>query len=172
MSQQYTIHQSLNEETVRKAASKLLFTRKLTILMLVLIIFSSINAVNIYDGFNETEYSILTFFPFIICFVLIIALLFFFKKKIKNDYRKNIRFYRNITFTFSSEGMFAKGEGFENRMPWNDFEKITETEDWFLLYRNKVQYQIIDKKQITDFSIEDLKSFFRSLNPKVKVSLK
>ena len=136
------------------------------------LIILGINVVNIQEVFETGNLSFLTFLPFLIAAILVIALISFFRKKLKSDYYKNIRFYKDVTFIFSVDGIFAKGEGFENRTPWNECEKITETDDWFLIYKSKYQYQIIDKKQIRDLSIDELRNFFESLEQKIRVSLK
>ncbi len=172
MQKEYTIQQSLDENTVRKAASKLLFTKRLMTAAIACFFVLLLNGVGIYEDLQQKEYGFLTFFPLIICAFLVIALLNFFNKKVKTDYRKNIRFHKNITFTFSGEGIYAKGEGFENRTPWSDCEKIEETDDWLLIYKSKQQYQIIDKKQIRDIDMDELRFFFRSLEQQIKVSLK
>lgn len=171
MEKEYIINQSVDEKTLVKASAKIFLMGRLLIYMVILIFIIS---VNIYTSFkyDYENVDVITFLPFLIPFFIVGLVWFSTKKAIHKNYARNPRYFNNITLTLSDNSLKIEGKDYLNSNPWVNYIKIKETDKWFLIFINKYQAHIIDKAQITNFPIEELRSLFRQLPQKIKVSLK
>ena len=114
---------------------------------------------------NEAEISSSSYITFIYPFFLLFALYIGVRMQLNNPKLKE-----NILQIISKENYYQKGETFEIKYFWNDFIKIEEIKNSFLLYISKKKAIIILKKDLKDNQYKELKELFSSLN--IKKSLK
>jgi hypothetical protein len=172
MREEYIIHQSLDEKTLIKVSAKILTGGRLFIYLIIFLLFVGINFYTDTLNYEDGEIDLVSYIPLVIPFIVVAGIWYSTKKTILKNYKKNPRYYNNITFTLSQESFKIEGKDYHNINQWENYSKIKETRDWFLIYINKYQAHVIDKAQIKDFTMDELKSFFISLKPKIKVSLK
>ncbi len=172
MDKEIIITQSLDEKTLIKASIQILLSGRLIIYIVVLIIFVIINVITGLHDFGDTPPDVFTFIPFLIPIIVFFGVWHSTRKTVIRNYKKNPRYYNNITFTLTPEGLNIQGEEFNNKNQWENYYKIKEREKWFLIFIDRHQAHIIDKAQLKSYTTEDLRMFFRQLPPKVKVAVK
>jgi hypothetical protein len=172
METEIVINQSLNEKDVAKASTKILLSGRITIYLAILFIIVTINIFNTNILLNEDEQDVFTFLPCLLPFVVGVLFYYLTIYAAKKTYRNNQRYYQDTVFTFNEESLKIVGKDFENSVPWTNYKRIKETQDWFLIYVNHNQAQIIDKTVLNGQQIQNLKDLFRTLVPKIKVSIK
>ena len=172
MQEEFIINQSLTEKTLIKANISILLKGRIVIYMAILLVFLIVNKVNSFDNTVYEGSQFYSTIHFAIPFLVIGFILYTSSKVIKKNYKKNQRYYNDVTITLSKENFKTEGKDFQNTNKWENYYKIKETKDWFLIFIDKHQAHVIEKSQIKEFSQEDLKKFFRLLSPKRKVSLK
>ncbi|MFM9988190.1 YcxB family protein [Flavobacterium sp.] len=114
---------------------------------------------------NKTEILSSSYVTFLYPFFLLFALYIGVRMQLNNPKLKE-----NILQIISKENYCQKGETFEIKYFWNDFIKIEEIKNSFLLYISKKKAIIILKKDLKDNQYNELKELINSLN--IKKSLK
>ena len=64
----------------------------------------------------------------------------------KKAYNSAKTLHEQTIYTFTPEGLEAKGETSDFTIKWQSLHKIKETKDWFLLYTNMQSAMVIPKK--------------------------
>jgi YcxB-like protein len=169
MEKEFIIKQSLSEETLQRASTRILFRSRIVIyLVAVLFMFSA----NVVMAYQDSAVDLSTFIPFLIIVLAFAAVWYSTRKAISKSYKKNPRYFTDITMTLTPDTIKLEGLDYQNTVEWESYAKIKETKEWFMIFINKQQAHVIDKAQLKGFTVDDLREFFRSLPPKIKVSLK
>lgn len=108
----------------------------------------------------------------IIITLIPLALFFMIKRQAAAALKKKGRYYNNISYSITSSFIKCEGEGYSNTYKWEEIVKVKEIKKWYLIYINKHQALIINKKRIDNWQKESLNDMFLSVNSKTKVSLK
>lgn len=169
MREEFVINQSLDEKTIIKASARIFLRGRIIVYMFILFVFILVNIYTslIYDNENI---NILTFAQILIPLIVTAGIWYSTKMTIHKNYIKNPRYFNNVILTLSVKSFKTEGKDYFNNTPWVNYVRIKETEKWFLIFMNKHQAHIIDKAQIKNFSIDELRTFFKQLP--IKVSLK
>lgn len=89
----------------------------------------------------------------------------------KNYHSKGARFTEKMLFTIDDQWINTKGESFETNRNWEKILRVKETKNWFLIYENKMNAHIINKRCLTEDKINGLRILIKSipgLNAKLK----
>ena len=171
MEREIVINQSLSEEKLLKASTQILLSGRIFIYLLILFIVILLNTIG-STYINEEVIDVFSFFQCAIPFIVAVIVFYAVKKAVRKNYKKNTRYFLNVTLSFTDDTFKTEGKDFQNSMPWGNYKKIKETKDWFLIYMNQNQAQMVDKTALSEQQIQELKILFRTLPPKVKVYLK
>jgi len=62
-----------------------------------------------------------------------------------------------IEYNFDDSFLATKGETFSTEVTWSNIYKVTETDNWLLIWRNKQQANPIPKKNISEGQLKEIK---------------
>jgi hypothetical protein len=74
----------------------------------------------------------------------------------KRNYNSNWRISETIVYEFDNESIQLTGESFNSKLSWNKIFKVTENNDWILIWQNRQVANVVPKR---DFKNEDLRIF-------------
>ncbi|WP_312076836.1 YcxB family protein [Chryseobacterium sp.] len=131
--------------------------------MIILVFFM----LNFYNSSQESE-GILqqATIWFAVVFVFMIVRSYF---RLKNAFLSNKRIQEEITYTFTDEKVFAKGETFESDFLWNSVYRVKENNKWFLMYQSKTTMNMIPKKYFSESEISELRKMIKNSGVKAKL---
>lgn len=125
---------------------------------------------DIYEMIKGSKMFIeLFYFPDVI-FILLPIIILISVFKLTKARLSNVKLKENIFIKFNNEYVEDVGESFNMKYFWKDIFKITEKNDWFLIYLDKKCAKVIRKADLKDNQYKELKELFSSLN--IKKSLK
>lgn len=131
--------------------------------MIILVFF----VLNFYNSSQESEGVLKqASIWFAVVFVFMIVRGYF---RLKNAFLSNQRIQEEITYTFTDEKVFAKGETFESDFLWNAVYRVKENKDWFLIYQSKTTMNMIPKKYFSENEIVDLRKMIEKSGVKAKL---
>jgi hypothetical protein len=72
----------------------------------------------------------------------------------------------NFEYILTNDAIQIFGESANSTQKWNNFIKIKETKNFFLLYQNKAIATLIDKWKMNDQEVVSFRKFTQSLDLK------
>ena len=187
MEKEVVIKQSLDAKTVDKVSKSVMFSRKWRVILYIVIV-SIIAVPNLITTFtdrnnnNRTENSsidnvsiaeiVSPLLPVLFIGAAFIVLYFVKRKATQKQFEKKGRYFKNVILTINDNFFKTQGEGFENTYYWEEMYKVRETPQFYLIYSEKLRAHVIDKAQLDPWQSEEIKEIFKSLETKIKVSLK
>lgn len=102
----------------------------------------------------------------IIFLILILRSYFSFKKAFYSN--KNIQ--EKISYRFTDEKVYLKGETFESDFAWQNVFRVKENKDWFLIYQSRTTMNMIPKKYFEKNQIHEIRDLI--VKNKVKAQLR
>jgi len=188
MEKEVVTTQSLDAKTVNKVSKSILISRKWRVVLYIVIVtvfgiknFITNNTSSTNDNYSETPSQdnvvpaseiLIMLLPAVVVVVIFIILYIVKRKATQKQFEKKGRFFRNVTSTINNKFFKTQGEGFENTYYWEEMYKVRETPQFYLIYSEKLRAHVIDKAQLDPWQSEDIKEIFKSLETKIKVSLK
>lgn len=140
------------------------------LLVLIIALVTNVAVKVAFDTTDEGNFN--DYLPVILLPVFALLVWIGIRRAAKTTYEKNKRFFTGVTYTFGYDSLIAEGENFTTAYNWDEFVKIKETDNWYLLYRQKIQAVPIKKSSFNADQKEEVNRLFRSLQSKIKVSLK
>ncbi|WP_415328309.1 YcxB family protein [Chryseobacterium sp. MMS23-Vi53] len=74
-----------------------------------------------------------------------------------------------ISYTFTDENIYTKGETFEGDFTWKTVHKVKENKEWFLIYQSAQVMNMVPKKYFTKYQISELRNIIKTNNVKAKL---
>lgn len=137
---------------------------RMIIFSVIILVFFILNLQNSSQESDEIlKQAILWFF---VVFVFMAVRSYF---RLKNIFLSNKRIQEEISYTFTGEKVFAKGETFETDFLWTSVYRIKEDKDWFLIYQTKTVMNMIPKKYFNENEILELRNLIRNSGVKTKL---
>jgi len=131
------------------------------------IIISAFLSINLYNAENDSrEFLRLITICILIFFMFMIVRTYF---SLKNVFYSNKQIQESISYTFTNESIYTKGETFEGDFTWDTVYKVKENKDWFLIYQSAQVMNMVPKKYFTKDQISELRNIIKSNNVKAKL---
>lgn len=89
--------------------------------------------------------------------------------RLRRSFYSNKKIQENISYTFTNEKMYVKGETFEAEVIWNTVYKVKENKNWFLIFQSAQIMNMIPKKYFTENQISELRNIIKDNNVKSKL---
>jgi len=86
-------------------------------------------------------------------------------------YRSNAKFREEIVYKLNESWLTIEGNGFMNRISWEEIDKIVETKSWFIIHQNKLAAHLLIKQSLTDDEISHFRNYILQI-PSVKSKLR
>lgn len=134
------------------------------IFSMIILVFFVLNFYNSSQEFNGIFRQASIWFA--VVFVFIIIRSYF---SLKNAFLSNQKIQEEITYTFTEEKIFAKGETFENDFMWNTVYRVKENKEWFLIYQSKTTMNMVPKKYFSENEILELRKIINNSGVKAKL---
>lgn len=100
-------------------------------------------------------------------FAFLILIPFTIVTSTRKDLKSNKFISQNIEYLFNENHFVVTGESFNMQNSWSDLHKITELNNWFILYTSKTQALFIPKDRFEDHDkLESFRSLLKSLTVK------
>ncbi len=162
----------IETKLVKKEYLKLLFywfyskpsVISISIVGLLMFSFSLLYFIGFNIPFGNKPYFQLIFGGLIIFYIPLLVFI-----TVNKSFSSKGKLNEKIIYDFSEQKYSVVGESFKSESLWNDYHLVKETNNWFVLFQNKILIYAIPKA-----SLEDNLSEFRNLirNSKVKSKLK
>jgi hypothetical protein len=131
------------------------------------VILSVFLSINLYNAENDSsEFLRLITICILIFFVFMIVRTYF---SLKNVFYSNKQIQEAISYTFTNENIYTKGETFEGDFTWNTVYKVKENKDWFLIYQSAQVMNMVQKKHFAKEHILELRNIIKSNKVKAKL---
>jgi hypothetical protein len=88
---------------------------------------------------------------------------------LKNVFYSNKQIQESISYTFTNESIYTKGETFDGDFTWDTVYKVKENKDWFLIYQSAQVMNMVPKKYFAKEQILELRNIIKSNNVKAKL---
>lgn len=89
---------------------------------------------------------------------------------IRRSYRSSSHLQEQLEIHFTPDLIKIKGESFYTELIWNKMYKITELNNWFLIYQNTLSAVLLPKESFTETTAEEFRNLVKSLTgPVIKL---
>jgi hypothetical protein len=154
---------SFNEyyKLILKLSYKRIAVIILTLMGIINFIFCIITLNDILNNKNDS-----TFFSVFISFLLSLLLIFFnpifIYIKLKYSFKSNKMFKEKMCYEITNDTIKMIGSYFNSELKLESFYSFVEYNDWFLLFQDKLVFNFIYKKSLTNDEILKIREILKS----------